>query len=383
MKIFYWCPFINNVATISAVLNSAISLKKYSESKIIPTILNAVGEWNLKKNEIEKNNVNLFNLNKNQIIDILPKFGFLKSRFTYIIIFFLTFFKLNNVLKKEKPEYLIIHLITFIPLLLLIIFKYDTKFILRISGLPKLNFLRKYFWKFISNKIYFVTVPTHLTLNELKKQKIFHETQLIYLPDPILNISEIKKKLNENIQIEENIFSENTLVSIGRLTKQKNFLFLIKNFKNILSKYHNFKLVIIGEGEERQILEQEIKKNKLVKNVFLLGYKKNIYPYLKKSKAFILTSLWEDPGFVIVEAAFCNKTIISSNCPNGPIEILNNGKNGYLFESNSSDQFLKIFEKFISDNKETKNNKIINLKKKCKEFTLYGHFKILYKIIKK
>lgn len=383
MKIFYWCPFISNVATISAVLNSVISLKKYSENKIIPTILNAVGEWNLKKNEIKKNNINLVNLNKNQVIDILPKFGFLKSRFTYFIIFFLTFFKLNNILKKEKPEYLIIHLITFIPLLLLIIFKYDTKFILRISGLPKLNFLRKYFWKLISNKIYIVTAPTHLTLNELKKQKIFSETQLIYLPDPILNIAEIKKKLSENIQIEENLFSDNTLISIGRLTKQKNFAFLIKNFKNILSKYHNFKLVIIGEGEERQILEKEIKKNKLSNNVFLLGHKKNIYPYLKKSKAFVLTSLWEDPGFVLVEAAFCNKTIISSSCPNGPIEILNNGKNGYLFEPNSSEQFLQIFDKFISDKKETKNTKIINLKKKCKEFTMYRHFKILYKIINK
>ena len=49
---------------------------------------------------------------------------------------------------------------------------------------------------------------------------------------------------------------------------------------------------------------------------------------------FILTSLWEDPGFVILEAALSNTNIISSDCPNGPTEFLNQGKNGILFKNN-------------------------------------------------
>ena len=53
-----------------------------------------------------------------------------------------------------------------------------------------------------------------------------------------------------------------------------------------------------------------------------------------KSKAFILSSLWEDPGFVIIESAFCNSMIISSNCKNGPREFLLNGKGGCFFENN-------------------------------------------------
>ena len=53
-KAYYWCPFIGNVATVRAVLNSAKSLKIYSKNKIDPSIINVVGEWNIKKKIIKK-----------------------------------------------------------------------------------------------------------------------------------------------------------------------------------------------------------------------------------------------------------------------------------------------------------------------------------------
>ena len=91
----------------------------------------------IKKIKIKK----LSNFN---LIDFLPKFGFINSRISYFIIFLFSIFKLHRLLKSDKPDFLIIHLMTFIPLILLSIFKYDTKFILRISGFPKLNFLRSF-----------------------------------------------------------------------------------------------------------------------------------------------------------------------------------------------------------------------------------------------
>jgi len=79
---------------------------------------------------------------------------------------------------------------------------------------------------------------------------------------------------------------------------------------------------------------------KLKNNIILLGYKENIFKYLKDARAFLLTSLWEDPGFVLVESAYCNIPIISSDCKNGPEEFLNYGKGGMLFKSNSKISFL-------------------------------------------
>ena len=76
-------------------------------------------------------------------------------------------------------------------------------------------------------------------------------------------------------------------------------------------------MLIIGDGEEKDKLNQLIKKNNLSNNIFILSKITNVYPFMKNAKALILSSLWEEVGFVIVEAAFCNLFVISTDCPNG------------------------------------------------------------------
>ena len=169
------------------------------------------------------------------------------------------------------------------------------------------------------------------------------------------------------------------LISIGRLTKQKNFELLINFFHKLLDKYSIFELVIIGEGEDELKLKKLTRKLEIDKKIHFLGYQKNIYKYLKNAECFILTSLWEDPGFVIVEAALSNISIISSNCPNGPEEIIQ--KNGYLFQNNNLKNLLKKFDEFLGTNKDTiYQNKLI-LKKRIKKFSMYQHYKKLSEII--
>ena len=131
----------------------------------------------------------------------MPISGFLKSRVLSIRIFFSSIYPLLKLLKKEKPDYLIIHLLTSIPFSLLIFFNFKTKFILRISGLPRLNFLRKFLWKTISKKITLVTCPSYETMDYIKNTKIFDEKKIVVLHDPIINISTIlKKKKDLNIK---------------------------------------------------------------------------------------------------------------------------------------------------------------------------------------
>ena len=84
------------------------------------------------------------------------------------------------------------------------------------------------------------------------------------------------------------------------------------------------------------------KKKKVEKKVYLCGYVNNIYKYFLKGEIFILSSLWEEVGFDMVEAALSNLFIISSNCPNGPSEFLNNGRNGILFENNKLGELEKV-----------------------------------------
>lgn len=382
MKLYYWCPFFSNIATEKAVINSIASIKKFSMEKIQPSLLDVIGEWEPHQNDLKEKKIEKIDLLKFKLINYLPKNGFLKSRFSYIIIFLFSIYKLHQKLKKDQPDFIIIHLMTFIPLVLLFFFKYKTKFILRISGYPKLNFIRSIFWRLVSDKLNMITTPTKSTLDLINSSNIFSLDKIKYLPDPVLNLSEIRKKKVENMLTEKDFNSENIILSIGRLTRQKNFIFLIKSFKNLNEVYPNYKLIILGDGEERSKLQDMIKKFKLEKKIFLLGYKKNIYPYLKKAQIFVLTSLWEDPGFVLIEAGFMNKIILTSDCPNGPKELLAHGNNGFLFETQSFKDFQKKFKEINESDKIFLLKKKISFKKKIKEFTLFNHYKILKNILK-
>ena len=110
------------------------------------------GEWNNHKKLLKEKEVDVIDLNRDYY-QFLPKKGFFQSRFSSLVIIFFSFLPLFKLLKKEKPDFIIIHLITSLPLILLRFFKFETKFILRISGTPKLNLLRKFLWKLISKNI--------------------------------------------------------------------------------------------------------------------------------------------------------------------------------------------------------------------------------------
>ena len=105
-------------------------------------------------------------------------------------------------MKKDKPDYLIVHLITSIPLLMFIFNNFRTKLVLRISGFPKLNILRFLLWKIASKKIKYVICPTEETKNYLLRKKIFYKNQLFYIPDPILNINKINILKRETLDHE-------------------------------------------------------------------------------------------------------------------------------------------------------------------------------------
>lgn len=375
-KIFYWSPFFSDIATIKAVLNSAVSISKFSKNNLRPTLINVIGEWDEYKEIILENNIEVIDLKLNKYFKKKKIRGFFLSRYYQIKIFVLAFFPLFSIIKKYKPDIFVLHLVTSLPLFLNYLFNFKSKIVLRISGLPKLNIFRKLFWKIVIKKVDIITTPTVATKNHL--QNVLSKKEIYLVRDPIIFVKEIIKKKKEFKDYKP---TNNIYVSIGRLTKQKNFLFLLECFKKIIDKNKNNYLYVLGSGEDYKKLEEFIIKNNLGKNIFLEGYKKNIYEYLSKANAFILPSLWEDPGFVLIEAGYSNTTIISSDCENGPREILDKDKNGFLFKSNDYNSFLDVFTGFQKSNTKEINIKKINAKKMSKNFSLFSHYCELNKIL--
>ena len=367
-KVYYWSPFLSKIATIDAVINSALGLSRYSKL-FNSTIINSIGEFDEAKKICEKNRIIVKNLIDFDLIKFLPSNGYIFSRLSFLVIFFVSFFKLKNLLKKDKPEFLIVHLITSLPLILNYIYNFETKIIFRISGYPRLNILRKFFWKITFKKVFRITCPTQKTKELLVKEKIADEKKIFVLKDPIISV----KKINFNKKIKFDNNYGKFILGAGRLTKQKNFSLLIETFSELSKKIKNLNLVIAGDGEEKSKLQRLILQYKLEKKIFLVGYQENLFNFFKNCECFVLTSLWEDPGFVVIESAFCRTNIISSNCPNGPKEFFDDGKYGNTY--NNKAELLNLILKVLSVNTKEENNynkKILQMK--TRGYTIFNHF---------
>lgn len=373
MKVFYWSPFYSPVATIKNVINSAYSLKKYNSDYNI-SLIDTIGEWNEFKNDLANKKINIIKLGRYNLSRFYPIQGFFKTRILSIFIFFNFFFRLKKILHEQKPDYLILNLLTSLPIVLLFFFDFKTRFILRISGLPKLNIFRKILWKLVSKKIFLVTCPSVETQQKILNKKIFSEnkTQLLY--DPIIIVKDFC--LNKKIKIKSNF--NDFFLNIGRLTRQKNQILLLNYFKN---SQIGKKLLILGDGENKKKFINFINKNNLTDKIYLLGYQKNVYSYIFNSKAIIISSLWEDPGAVMIEAAIANCSIISSDCESGPKEFINNNRGGYLFQNNSIKELSAQINFFLNEDKTLVFRKKVYAKKKARQYTLFNHYKNLNKYL--
>jgi len=119
------------------------------------------------------------------------------------------------------------------------------------------------------------------------------------------------------------------IVSVGRLTKAKDFPVLIRAFALVRRKKPAH-LVILGEGEERSQLESVIKDLGLEKDVTMPGFVTNPYKYIKNARVLVLSSRWEGLPNALIEALVLGTPVVSTDCPSGPTEILEGGKWGKL-----------------------------------------------------
>ena len=202
-------------------------------------------------------------------------------------------------------------------------------------------------------KIRFITSPTIETKKRLIKIGIFDKENSCFKRS-------ILSKQNFKFQ-KKNFKNRNKFLAIGRLTKQKNFSFLVDCFETILKINPKATLTIAGEGErERNNLSNLIYFKNLEKKIKLVGYKKDVQKLYKTHDCFILSSLWEDPGFVLVEAASKFIPIISSDCKSGPRKFLIMEKICLFIKRIIKKDFLKKYKEFLKiKNKDLRKSVLI------------------------
>lgn len=204
---------------------------------------------------------------------------------------------------------------------------------------PKFKFKNELFLKYSVGKcdaVYFQT----------QNQKRFLKTKKpnFVLPNPI-NCPKVIPIHNDSL----------SFMSVGRLTEQKNFLFLLKSFSIILKIYPEATLDIYGSGPQKKMLENYIETNNLSNNVFMVEYDSNISDHYLGHNIFLYSSLSEGFPNALAEAMSYGLTCFTTYFETGCTDLIINKKTGYVCYDRSVESYSKMVIDALKDTDEMKN----------------------------
>jgi glycosyltransferase involved in cell wall biosynthesis len=168
----------------------------------------------------------------------------------------------------------------------------------------------------------------------------------------------------------QSILNENKVISVGRLDYQKGLDFLISAWSLVAEKHKDWQLDIYGEGELRDSLQEQIDKLHLTRCISLCGRVDDIAEEYTQHSIYVMSSRTESFGLVLLEAASCGLPLVSFNCPSGPSEIIEDGKNGFLINKVGDVQQLANKINLLIENSELRSNMGKNAKKNVQLFSI-------------
>tara|TARA_B100001063_G_scaffold237924_1_gene259388 strand:- start:172 stop:1269 length:1098 start_codon:yes stop_codon:yes gene_type:complete len=310
----------------------------------------------------------------NKVKFITPKF-FIWDKFGRIIKSIISVLILIKVFLKKKDILVLSFQSNILAIILCKIF--SKKIITRSNSFPD-HWTNNFFKKIIFKKIY--PLADHNIVNSLRTKKDFIKSYKVN-PTCIYNPLDEKKIKNLSKKSVPKIFKKNKLkiINVGRLSKEKDHITFLRAL-NLLRNEINYDAVIMGSGKLKNKIEKFIKNYNLQKNVKLINYKSNPYPYIKQSDFVILTSLHEGLPNILLESIVLKKFVISSNCISGPKEILLNGKGGALFKIKNFKELKKLII-FYKNNPLKVNQKIKFASKNIDRFNYHKNLNKYFDIV--
>ena len=220
------------------------------------------------------------------------------------------------------------------------------------------------------NLDYFVLVSNNLR-DYYSKRLSKYNVKCFYIPNII-----------DNLPRECAPLEEKRIVSVGRLSPEKGYMDLLHLFNALHENHDDWVLDIIGDGSEKDKLNEYIIKNKLESYVTLHGYQDKNYidKVLNKSSLYVMTSYTESFGIVLIEAMSHGIPCIAYNSAEGANELINSGFNGYLIKNRNQEMMIKKIEDLMED-KETRKRIGKNSRKFSKKFIGENVIKSWYSLL--
>jgi GalNAc-alpha-(1->4)-GalNAc-alpha-(1->3)-diNAcBac-PP-undecaprenol alpha-1,4-N-acetyl-D-galactosaminyltransferase len=169
------------------------------------------------------------------------------------------------------------------------------------------------------------------------------QERIVVMPNPVI------MPPIETTATPPQLLGERSLIAVGRLVPQKGFDLLLQAFSKLKDRYPEWNLTILGEGELRPQLESLRQELGLKDRVHLPGRVKNPHEFLKQADIFIMSSRFEGFPNALCEAMVCGLPVISTDCPNGPREIIRDGVDGLLVPSEDIPALAAAMERLMAD----------------------------------
>jgi len=239
----------------------------------------------------------------------------------------------NNDFEFVFPSWYHIDLITMFAIRLVNLFKKNkTRIVLILHG-PYESYLSqsriKYLFSIVASKIMLKLPDKLVAVSESVKKSFGKDDKIAVIYNPVVPPDMLDKS---NEPVDQDFFTAKkvpVIISVGRLSQEKDFTTLLRAFV-IVKKEIDSQLVILGEGEERENLQRLARDLHIEDSVWMPGFAENPYKYVSKSSVFVLPSKFEGLPLALIEALAVGCPVVSTDCPSGSKEILENGKYGKL-----------------------------------------------------
>jgi len=291
--------------------------------------------------------------------------------------FFTDVWKLSRLIRREKPD-LVISIITHENVKTVVarsLARIKTSVMLidqtSITGWVKSDLPRWWLWKRLIRILYsradgIVTASRGIKTELAKLGVPPGSITPIYNP---VSIADVRRQASEPADFPRTD-QEPVIIAVGGLRKQKGYPYLLQAFQQITRSIPSH-LLIVGNGPDHDELETLARSLSLDDRIHFAGFQKNPYALMARADIFMLPSLWEGFGIVIIEAMACGLPVIAADCPEGPGEIISDGVDGLLVPPADSPALAAAALRLL-ENKRLRGNLVKNADIRVHDFELSG-----------
>ena len=268
----------------------------------------------------------------------------LQFTFGKLFLFFSNLKKTYKAIKSQNPEilftcdvysFIVVSLIKLISRNWCLIHLFNNNFYRIIMERPGKIYAKTILKSFkVLSRVCDLMIFTSSGLKKFTYGKMLDKSVITKIIPNSVDISKINELILKPLSIQEKKYFTHRhkcrVFSVGRLDEQKDFKTVLRTFKLIVERLPNSQLFIIGEGSLREDLKRLSIELGISQKTYFLGWKSNVYKYLKYADVFLFSSFYEGFAQVIVETMACGVPVVATDSPFGPKEILQNGKYGII-----------------------------------------------------